>query len=265
MERKTGRNMVIDHRQTLENHLRNKTPTIVYGNMGTGKTTFVKQTISEIDFKYKYYSCSNKSKEWFKGLIKQVLMKTKDSPVFVLDDVQDTKETALLIQLINSCQVYALVFITTEYWKLPKKFQERVAKIEIKKQFVNAIKKIVEAELKTRGIKLDRKKITRNLKTSLQASIYGGEPFDELNGFNITREVFAKKISNFTFKDYGIWITENAIDLLNGRKLYEAIQVIETAYNLDEKEVLLHLPEIHGNINYPEFFRMRKGRKNGND
>lgn len=247
------------HFIALERNIRNRTPTLVWGLPGIGKTSATKKIAKKLKLQI-YHTNASDDRTKTEKLIRQASTKSFFPSIMILDEVDGFKNWGALKKIIKQTRG-ALVLIANEYWKIDYAVRNLCDIIEFKPPYQRDIKKRLKEISEKDGVEFDLKHLSRDMRQVLNNISYGGDIIQDLNGFDVIRQVFNGEVGNFNFKEYLVWLIDNTPDLLNGKNLYDAIKVISIAARLNRKEVLKCLPQSKGQITYPLYLRMIRGQK----
>jgi len=246
------------------------TPVLVYGPPGVGKTS----TIYAIAKKYGYViyevnASDERRKEEMEKIFRLVRGKTLRPTIFLFDEVDGMSRRSwrILHKMLRKA-VNPIVLIANEEWRIPEYIKKECEVIRFfrpsKRQILEHVKKI--AERHNLEIK-DYSKITKDVRNSILALIYGADTYAQTTEFDIVKRIFegngnleeVKKDKKLL-----IWLLDNASYFYpDARELYRTIQLIALTDITKRTELLTFLPRgrMMAEPEFPYFLRRVSGYK----
>jgi len=238
----------------LETYITEKTPVIAYGPPGVGKTSGIFAIAEKLGWRVHESNASDeRKKEDLKDGLRKARMRTFRPTIFLFDEVDGMKNGGALCKIVDESS-HAIVFTANELWKVPENLREKCEKVRFFRprlgEVLGRVKEI--AKLEHREVKYDG--VTGDVRSSINAVMYGGERYDSVNMFDLVENIFRgrpfdlKGLDSKERRDLPIWLLDNLPRFYSGRELYEGIQLLE-AYSLS------------GNAEVLKFFKAGKREK----
>lgn len=240
----------------LENCIAEKTPVIIHGPPGVGKTSGVFAVAKKLGWRVNESNASDeRKKEDLKDALRKARMKGLfNKPIiFLFDEVDGLKNGRALCKIVDESS-HAIVFTANELWRVPENLRERCEKVRFYRPRLGEVLKRVKeiSKREHREVKYDG--VTGDVRASINAVMYGGERYDSVNMFDLVENIFrggpfdVGRLNSREKRDLPIWLLDNLPRFYNGRGLYEGVKLLE-AYNLG------------GNTEVLKFFKAGKRAK----
>lgn len=250
-----------DKLKDLERAVKNETPVLLWGLPGVGKTSAAKAIGDELKLDTFYHNASDKRKrDDSLNLLRQARTVGLDDSLIILDEIDGFRNWSILKKIVNTNNG-AIILIANDMYKIPKDVRDLTNIIEFKAPYVRSVRKHIKEIAKNEGLDYKEHEITRDVRSSIN-TLLGGSKFEIAGQFDVVRQVLGDgNIKHFDFKEHSVWLLENFGNMYNGRKIYDAVRVLNIALRLKNKKVLKYLPRGKGNVEYPVYFRMLKASR----
>ena len=231
-------------------------PVLIVGDPGIGKTYSVYYIANKLGWEVVEFNTSDeRKKEDFEYLYSMARMKGFKNRIILLDEadgIEDFRHVKKLFEISKN----PIVLTANELWKIPEWIQKRCEVIRFyppkKQEIVNYLKKYYG------NVKFDR--VCDDVRQSIIACVYGSQPYTKTNVFEQVMNIF--KGRDFEFTDTFMWyyLIDNVHKFYQGKKLFDAIQLICKANLYDNPRLLKALPksESRAEVEYPYYLERKK-------
>ncbi len=248
--------------EEMERNIRNRTPILIHGPPGIGKTTTARLIAKKLGLQIFYFNASDeRRKDDVNKILQQVNQKGFVESIFILDEIDGFRQWSLLNKILKQAVSDAVVLIANDYYKINDSVRRKCTVIQFKPPYVVKVRKYIKEIARKERLEYKQEAVSRDIRASLN-SLYGGTKTEELTEFDIIRRAISDgDIEHLDLNKHRIWLIDNFTVMYNGIDLYNSYRILSIASRLNMKEVLKYLPKGYGNPEYPNYIRMIRNVK----
>lgn len=241
----------------LKQSVQNKTPTILYGNAGIGKTTIVHVTANELGYTVIETNSSNeRKKENMQQTLKQVQHNTFTPTLFLFDEADGLNYknniTSIILEILQKTR-HPIIMTANNIQKIPYIIQKQCTTIRLYEPNITDIAKRVKEISQKENMKIHAGEISTDIRSTFLKVFYGGEVYDKQNMFNRTKQILQKQVTNINNDDL-TWLLDNSSNY-TGRNLIEFHELLSLS-ELYGLHLLKEIPKARNPyITYPYFIK----------
>jgi len=255
----------------LEEMIKDKTPALLVGPPGVGKTSGVHVIAEELGYEVVEVNASDERRvgdDDKPGELKRVLWRSQMNAVFgekyliFLDEIDgmgaknvDGPSSWDVVKKILLTSKWPVVMACNEEYKVPDSIKKMAIKIEFRRADVRTVAKLVQRFGKDVGMEPNMDVIGGDIRAGLMA-IFGGEGYSPSGDFTDVQRFFVEG-GDFDPERY-VWIMDNIPNFFKGYDMYLAYKVLGLASSVN-KSALDMLPKGRaGRVKYPTFWLARR-------
>ena len=234
---------------------------LVHGEPGIGKNSAVYALAADLGFSVHEINASDsRRKEELESLYQRTLSKGFRKHLYLLDEIDGLKNWTMVEKILSHSR-HVIILIANDAWVIPKKVRDMCTEVRFYKPRIQEVVKKIKEISKAEGIDADYSGVGTDVRSSINASFYGGERRESKDMFTKIDRIMrgGGDLSDIN-KDDLIWILDNLHNYYSGRDLFEALRVLSIASKGDVRALKL-LPKGKGKIEYPYTLRRRKMMK----
>lgn len=246
----------------LKECILNKTNVIVYGEAGIGKTSSVYALAKSLGYDIVEINASDERRtEDLEEISRLVRMLTFNKCIYLFDEVDGLKNGRLMGKILDK-SIHPIVMTANEIWKVSEAIKRRSDKIRFYPPRIDEVLKRVKEIADKKGIRPRYDMVTRDVRSSINAALYGSKGrevttiFDKITNLFINGR-FDKSLKNE--KNVLIWLMDNAPKFYFGEALlefYETLSKVDTSGRLEILDCIRRGK--HEKVNYPFYLRRLK-------
>ena len=243
------------------NDVHNDMNIILAGEPGIGKTCLAYLIGNKLNMKIVEINSQdfNKSEDIAKITMQTQTKTLFGKSIFLFDEVDDIKKNEQLYKLIKA-SAHPIILTTNSMYKVPYNIKQACKTHELKPPNLRAVTKRIKeiAQLEKIPIKkVNFNGVSNDVRSSIFACFDSTEKIKKVeNDFRLTTDTFVKgKITDL----HPAWLMDNIHGFYNGMDLYESIQVLTYAIELNDNYLYSCLPKAKGGkAKYPYYLRKRR-------
>lgn len=252
----------------LRKAIRNNEKIVLHGPPGCGKTSSVHVIAKELGIRVYETNASDKRKSLD---LKYILSLSKHTGIFgekfliLLDEADGVKskkkekagiESWDIVEKILKDSPHSIVLTANDEWRIPKKIKSCCKVIRLYYPYVNDV---LERMKKLAGNrKVDYSGVTRDVRSSIGATFYGGEAYKTKDVFEVVKKFFIDNNLDGITKDEIPFLIDNAPQFYYGVRLYNFYRILEIAVRT-RLSILKGFPMGAGSkVTYPYYLRKSK-------
>jgi DNA polymerase III delta prime subunit len=254
----------------LEICMREGRPCLLYGDPGVGKTSAVYAVAEKLGMRvYELNASDERSREALKEVLGMVRTRGFSGDLVILLDEIDGLGSWDLLRKILHRPARPVVMTANELGRIPKSIQSMCELVYVRHPRLDEVVGRVRAISEAEGIpaKYSNLTISGDVRSSMNAALYGGETYRSIDISEAVERLFRGRpvgLEAYDLNDLVVWILDNASRFVDGRRLYEAIEVLISVDLAQRPEPLSCLPK--GRVAkaiFPYFFTRLKAKKEG--
>jgi DNA polymerase III delta prime subunit len=212
--------------ERLKRCIKDKAPCLLYGAPGVGKTSGVYAIARGLGYRVIEVNASDeRNKEQLKNILSRVKMKGLGQKlIFLLDEVDGLREGKMVAKILSEAR-HSVVLTANELHKVPDPVKEKCILIRFYEPQLLEVLKRAKQLAERLGKRARYDKVTRDIRSSINAALFGSENYKPENDFVRVEAVFRHKPFRFD-RDLLIWLMDNAPRFYYAKQLFEVIQVI---------------------------------------
>lgn len=248
----------------LEKCVGEKTPCLLYGAPGSGKTSSVYAVAEKLGLRVAETNASDeRKKDDLKNILRKARMKGFRGFLILLDEVDGLREAGMVTRIMDE-SIHPIVFTANELYKVPSLIQGKCEKIRFYNPTLTDVLSRVKVVTGKEGIRPKYDEISRDVRASINTAVYGGETYKAESDFEKVQDIFRGKPVERVDRQFLIWLVDNCSRFYDGRRLYEVMQIITETDRTGRMELLRLLPKgKYANARYPFFLRRLKVMRSG--
>lgn len=242
--------------ELLKRCIIDKTPALVWGNPGIGKTSSVYAIALELNLAIIEFNSSDERDKESLDNIRRIARSTgfKDY-LILLDEVDGLRNETLLCEILKH-STHSIVLTANEAHRIPKKVKDLCKEIRFYQPNISDVLERVKVVAESHGIRPKFENISRDVRSSLITTVYGGEKHKNESDFDKVIQIFKGEPTENIDQSILIWLMDNASQFYWGKDLYDVIQLIALADRTKQMELLSLLPKGgYAQPKYPYYFR----------
>jgi len=229
----------------------------LYGPPGIGKTSAVYAVASDLGYSVVEVNASDeRRKVELESLLARVKMKGFRKWLLLMDEVDGIRNWNL-VQSILKESAHPVVMVANDEYKVPKKVKDLTVKARFYRPKLSEVVKRVKEIAKAEGQDVKYGVISGDIRSSINAVMYGGEKYEIENHFDMVNLALSRGVTWDLDDNDLIWLLDNLHQFYRGRDLYEATQILALAART-RLDVLSLLPRGRGKPLYPYFLRRKR-------
>lgn len=231
---------------------------VLQGEPGIGKTSSVYALAADQGYAvYEVNASDERKKADLESLYGRVQSKSFRKLLYLFDEVDGLKDWSILEKIVSH-SIHPIILVANDAWKIPKKIRDLCTEIRFYKPRPREVLKRMQHIAKKEGVEPDYSGIGEDVRSSINATFYGGERRIFIDQFTKIDNLLRGrgKVEDIN-KDDLIWILDNLHNYYAGRDLFKAIKVLELA-SRTKLDVLKDLPKGSGRVQYPYYLRRLK-------
>jgi len=242
--------------EKLEQCVKESTPCLLHGGPGIGKTSSVYAIAEKLGLRVMETNASDeRRKDELCHIYAISRMKGLRNFIIFLDEVDGLQEAGMVVKILEESK-HPVVLAANEIYKVPQAIKEKCVEIKFFLPSLTDVLKRVKTVGEREGIHPHYEQVCRDVRVSINATMYGGEKYEVEDDFSKVKNIFRKKEIGEINETFLVWLMDNASRFYSGRELYEAIKVIASADVAGRMELLRLLPKGKDvEATYPYFFR----------
>jgi len=230
---------------------------LLYGPPGIGKTSAVYAIASDLGYSVVDVNASDsRRKDDLESLLARVKMKGFRKWLLLMDEVDGIRNWSL-VQNILSEAAHPVVMVANDEYDIPKKVKDMSVKVRFYRPNLSEVVKRVKHIAKAEGLDIKYSKISGDIRSSINATMYGGDRYEIENHFDMVSLALSNGVIWDLSDDDLVWLLDNLHQFYRGRDLYEATQLLALAART-RLDVLSLLPRGRGKPLYPYFLRRKR-------
>lgn len=257
----------------LKEYIEKGIPCIAYGNPGIGKTSTVYAIADDLGFYVIEFNASDKRrKEELTSIYNRIRTKTFVKTLFLLDEADGITNEALLTKIVVE-SIHPIVLTANQLWKIPKKAANRCKKVRFMDPRLEDVLERVKGIVSREGVRVSYDRISRDVRSSINATLYGSGNYEKKNDFETIRAIFKgrgvkRELSKGEMKDILTWLVDNGPNFYMGKDLHDFYELLGSIDLIGRSECLKLIPKGRhsGRVRNPYFLRRMKfwgGNKTG--
>lgn len=248
--------------ESATNHVKARSPLLFYGPPGVGKTSTAKLIANNLHLKLIMINTSDaRDDEQLKSLHNKVQNRSFIPLLFLLDEADGLRNWKLVEKILIDTK-HPIILTANEIYKIPQNVQKKCEKIQFKHPKLEDIAKLLQAEAKATGIKLNPGVIHGDVRSSMMMALYGGEINQTQSDFEDVKKIMkGVELDDYDPNQY-LWVLENTPSFHKGRNLFMVINLLTVASRTNHPELMKFIPAGRGErVNYPSYLQKLKERK----
>ena len=210
----------------LRTCIEEKTPVILHGPPGIGKTSSVLAIAKELGYHVIETNASDdRTGEKLKPFIIQVQTNTFRKVLFLFDEIDGVRAEATFLQIIDK-SIHPVVMTANELWKIPKKIVNKCSTIKFNEPQLQDVMVRVKQVTTQQKVKGSFEKAHRDIRSSINVALYKSDGYSDDVIFDTINKIFEGK--EYEKIDVSIlpWLIDNAPRFYYGKKLYDFYQLL---------------------------------------
>ena len=251
------------HKQ-LEQYILDKTPVIIVGGPGRGKTSAVYAIAKQHGYQVHEINASDERRQADISEIATLVQMQSifdEKWIYLLDEIDYISAWATLHDMLQNYQ-HPIVMTCNDLWRVPKDVQNVAMVITLRNPRVDSVVKHVKTIVDREGLTdVDYSHASPDIRNTLISVLYGSEGYETKNTPALVTKLFTtgELDPELSFNDHA-WLLDNAHKFLRGYQLYEFFRILEVA-SRSSPEALRLIPtgKLSGRdwVNYPNYYRLR--------
>ena len=239
---------------------------LVTGGTGWGKTSMAHVVANELDLSLVSYTPTDvRNTDFLKSLLEETkrtsLMGDNLYLIESIDTITDTDTVDIkdpLSKLLKNSE-RPLFFTADDAYRTPYVVKKYCRFYKMKPPGLGGIARRIKSIAQKEGIpigKINFKKVTPDVRSSIIASMDGSVPYEErANDFERVTDIFKTQ----TIHDiHPAWILDNIPNFYHGIDVYNAYRILRYAIELNDPFIYSCLPKTRrGKANYPYYLRRK--------
>lgn len=253
----------------LKDMILDGTPVLLVGVPGIGKTSSVYAIAREHGYHVIETNASDeRRRDELKSISRQVRMNSPfgEKLLFLLDEVDGIQAWGTIKEILRGVK-HSLVMTANEDWAIPDDVKKLCIRLQLRRpdirSVIKRVKDIVGKEIITGGgDEVDFSVVTNDMRSAINAVLYGADGYDVENDFNRVTEFFTKRELGDIKESFYPWLFDNAPTFLHGVDLYDFYVMLEVSTR-SSMEVLRLCPRGRrgARAGYPIFLRLASRRR----
>jgi DNA polymerase III delta prime subunit len=238
-------------------------PVFVHGSAGIGKTSSVQALANDLGLRVREWNASDeRRKEELSQVLRMVTSNSLEPVLFLMDEVDGVEDFKTLEAIVKGTK-HPLVLIANEKDKVPQSIQRMCEEIRFYRPKVSEVFLRVQYISQATGMSADYSRISQDVRSSINNAFFGGEHYDVESRFDVIEKYFKKgEIRQLETIDE-LWLMDNGLNFLNGKKLYVFHQMLALCAQIGNFEPLRACEGGTGEVKVPRYFRRQSVLKKG--
>lgn len=240
----------------LEKCILSKEHCLIWGIPGIGKTSSVYAIAERHDFDILEINASDaRKKDDLDDIYRKARMRGFAKFIILLDEIDGVKNPAIVLKILSH-SAHPVVLTANDGYKVPKTIKDNCTGIRFYAPRLTDVLAHVKKVAKEEGGIPRYDKVTKDIRASINAAVYGGSSYKADSDFDLVKKVFKGDFDGEVRQDFLIWLLDNASNFYGGSRLYSVIQILIVADMTGRMEVLRRLPTgKYAEPKYPFFLR----------
>jgi len=260
--------------KSVEDLIKEKTPALLIGPSGVGKTSTVNVMARELGYKVIEVNASDDRRAGTKdvpGELRRVLERVQmNSPfderfLIFLDEVDGIGAREMdgvsawdVVKDIIIKSKHPVVLAGNDEYKIPESVKKLCVTVEFRHTDSRTVAKIVQKYATEMKLQPDMTKIGGDIRSGL-TTLFGGEGYVPTGDFiNIQR--FFLQGGELDKKDYP-WLMDNFPEFYKGYDMYESYLILSLANRINPEALKLLTKGKSGRVKVPTYFQVRRKEK----
>lgn len=235
----------------IEDCIKSNIPLIVYGRIGSGKTSKVYATAKRMKYRIIEFNMSNRrKKEDLKRVRKQYYCRSLVNTVFLFDEVERMeKEGFLVLSDMVKERKHPVVFTSDTLYSIPKDIVKKSKTLKV------ALTRREEAkELAKLNKKVNFDRLSGDFRHDRIRYDFNSDSYIKKTKLLIVDDIFEKK----QIEDIGlIYLIDNIENFYSPRNYYDVLKVLTVFGMCKRQEILKHIPKGRGMAEYPYYINKK--------
>lgn len=240
---------------------------LLYGPPGVGKTSAVYWAAEALGYEvYEVNASDRRTSADLDELRRKVRYRGLRKWLLLLDEADGISDWRGVRRILSE-SVVPVVLTANEKRAIPKSVEMMCVTVRFDRPRVEEIAAKVREIAKKEGVTPNFKGLSRDVRSSINAALYGGTSYDTRKVEELVEDIFRRGWGGEKLNDaLYIWLLDNIPNFYWGKNLFKAIRILALA-SRTRPDVLSCLPSGRGRAKFPYYFKrasaFKEGRKNG--
>jgi len=257
----------IDAVKKLEGCINKRTPCILYGAPGIGKTSSVYMLAKKLGYEVIEVNASDeRSEKELLDILRRVRMRSFVPIIYLFDEIDGIKNSKVFEDIIGNTH-HPIVSVANELWRVPSRISEKCEGIRFYAPNIRQVLDRAKSIAQTEGVESAKyDNVSTDVRNSIISSIYGGEGYDTIDNFSTVESILKGKDikDEDVMRDIGIWLLDNIPKFYFGKDLFDAYETLRVYGLIRNNGVLKCLKQgSGGKVSYPRYYKRKKAFQGG--